>query len=119
MCYKITSLFGVAHGHAAMLCDRILYSWMIENNEKCIDPRGRDYLKNTFDEIGKALGCTDANSGALKLKEIFEKLEFVVPTATKDQYEELKRSVNPIRLKNHPIALSTEIIDILYHQILR
>ena len=28
MCYKITSLFGCAHGHAAILCDRVLFSWM-------------------------------------------------------------------------------------------
>lgn len=40
MCYKITSLFGCAHGHAAILCDRILYPWMIENTNKCFDPTG-------------------------------------------------------------------------------
>ena len=119
MCYKITSLFGVAHGHAAMLCDRVLYGWMIENVEKCIDPRGQGYLKDTLDEIGKAMGCSEGKTGSVKLKEIFEELEFDVPTATKDQFETLKTSVNPVRLKNHPIALTEDTIDTLYHQILR
>ena len=119
MCYKITSLFGSAHGHAAILCNRVLFPWMIENTEKCIDPRGEEYLKKVLDEIGMAMGCDDAKSGADKLVEIFESLEFEVPEASTEQYEELKTSVNPVRLKNHPIALDMETIDKLYHEVLR
>lgn len=118
MCYKITSLFRSAHGHAAILCDRVLFPWMVKNTDKCIDPRGEEYLKKTLDEIGKAMGCEDGVAGAAKLVEIFDKLEFEVPTATAVQYEELKTSVNPVRLKNHPIALDVETIDALYHNIL-
>ena len=119
MCYKITSLFRTAHGHAAILCDRILYPWMINNVEKCSDPRGEEYLKSTLDEIGWALGRKDAVAGAEKLKEIFASLELFVPAVTIEQFEELKTSVNPVRLKNHPIALDENIIDELYHKILR
>lgn len=119
MCYKITSLFGSAHGHAAILCDRVLFPWMVENTDKCIDPRGEEYLKATLDEIGVAMGYVDAQSGANKLFSIFEKLEFEVPVATKEQYMELRTSVNPVRLKNHPIQLTEETIDALYHEILR
>ena len=119
MCYKITSLFRCAHGHAAMLCDRVLYPWMTENTDKCIDPRGEEYLKQILDEIGHALGSVNAKAGVKKLQEIFEKLEFDIPEATEEQYEELKTSVNPVRLKNHPVALDEETIDRLYHEILR
>lgn len=118
MCYKITSLFRSAHGHAAILCDRVLFPWMIKNTDKCIDPRGEEYLRKTLDEIGKAMGCEDGAAGAAKLVEIFNKLELEVPTATPDQYEELKTSVNPVRLKNHPIQLTETTIDALYHEIL-
>ena len=118
MCYKITSLFGSAHGHAAILCDRVLFPWMVENTDKCIDPRGEEYIKSTLDEIGHAMGCIDAKSGAEKLIEIFEKLDFEIPTADDEQFEELKTSVNPVRLKNHPIALEVETLNILYHKIL-
>lgn len=118
MCYKITSLFHSAHGHAAILCDRVLFPWMVENTDKCTDPRGEEYLKATLDEIGRAMGCKDATEGAEKLRSIFDSLELEVPTATAEQFEILKNSVNPVRLKNHPIALDVDTIDILYHTIL-
>ena len=119
MCYKITSLFKSAHGHAAILCDRVLFPWMIKNTDKCIDPRGEVYLKKTLDEIGVAMGCVDAQAGAEKLTEIFNRLELDVPEATEEQYAELKTSVNPVRLKNHPILLTVDTIDAVYHEILR
>ena len=145
MCYKLTSMFGVAHGHAAALCDRVLYKWMAEcadmdcddsdfdkkcsaegdrdrlivcGNADCIDPRGGGYLKGVLDEIGHAMGCENARDGAAKLVEIFDELELEVPTATDEQYEVLKTSVNPDRLRNHPVRLHEEIIDKLYHLIL-
>ena len=119
MCYKITSLFGCAHGHAAILCDRVLYPWMIDNLDKCIDPRGSEYLRGVLDEIGLALGCSGASSGAERLIEIFDRLELEVPAASAAQYAELKTSVNPVRLKNHPFLLDVETIDKLYHEVLK
>jgi len=118
MCYKITSLFRSAHGHAAILCDRVLFPWMVENTDKCIDLRGEEYLKATLDEIGQAMCCEDAREGAEKLRSIFNCLGLEVPTATAKQFEILKNSVNPVRLKNHPIALDVDTIDTLYHIIL-
>ena len=60
---------------------------------------------------GQAMDCEDAKTGAAKLGEIFNKLELSIPEATAEQYEELKTSVNPVRLKNHPIALDVKTID--------
>lgn len=119
MCYKITSLFCCAHGHAAILCDRILFPWMIENIDKCIDARGENYLRSVLDEIGKALGGADAKSGAGILEDIFQGIALDIPTSNYEQYEILKTSVNPDRLKNHPVRLSLNDIDALYHKILR
>ncbi len=39
---------------------------MISNTDKCIDPRGEEYLVNTLNEIGVALGCKDAATGSEK-----------------------------------------------------
>lgn len=78
MCYKIASLFGLAHGHAAILCNRVLFSWMTENVHKCIDVRGQTYLAKTLDDIAQAMGCVNAIAGAEKLEEIFRKLELDV-----------------------------------------
>lgn len=119
MCYKITSLFKAAHGHAAILCDRVLFPWMLKNMDKCIDPRGQEYFKKTLEEIAATMGCDSPKEAAQELNDIFTSLGFDVPAATEAEYEELKTSVNPVRLKNHPIALDEETIDKLYHQILR
>ena len=119
MCYKITGLFGCAHGHAAALCDRVLYAWMADNTAKCRDPRGEAYLKSVLDEIARALGCDNAKSGARRFEEIFEGLRLDVPAANKEQLEILKNSVNPDRLKNHPVKLDADTIEILYRKILR
>lgn len=118
MCYKITSLFKAAHGHAAILCDRVLFPWMIKNTDKCIDPRGEQHLKSILCEIAYAMGCGTPEQAGNKLNEIFEKLDIDVPVASEEQYIELKNSVNPIRLKNHPIQLDFTTIDDLYHEIL-
>ena len=119
MCYKITSLFHCAHGHAAGLCDRILFKRMVENTQKCSDKRGVEYLKKTLDELGIALGGADALSGANKFCELFDSLNLNIPTATQEQIEELKSSVNTDRLSNHPIVLDSETLGELYRKILK
>ena len=119
MCYKITSLFRAAHGHAAILCDRVLLPWMVQNTDKCIDPRGEAHLVNVLGEIARAMGCETPEAAGAKLNGIFDALQLEVPEATQEQFEQLKTSVNPVRLKNHPIALDGDTIDRLYHMILR
>lgn len=119
MCYKITSLFGCAHGHAAGLCNRVLYGWMAENTDKCIDPRGEAYLRETFDRLGRLLGGKNGSEGAAKLRMIIDSLDLEVPVASEEQFAVLRRSVNPVRLKNTPVNLDEETIDILYRRILR
>ena len=119
MCYKITSLFKCAHGHAAALCDRILFPWMLENTHLCIDPRGEDFLKDIFRQIAGAMGCATPEEAADRFNTIFTGLDLVIPSATEEQFAILKSSVNPVRLKNHPVKLDTETIDSLYRQILR
>ena len=118
MCYKLTSLYGIAHGHAAALCDKELMSFMAEHTDRCIDKRGEAYLKQTFQEIAEAMGCNDFNEACGKFKDIFKGLELATPIPAPEDYESLRTSVNPTRLKNHPIALDEDTIDMLYHRIL-
>ena len=119
MCYKITSLFQVAHGHAAILCNRVLFPWMIENTDRCIDKRGEQYLRTVYKQIATAMDCRDAGEAARKLNDMYGNLNLEIPGATTEQFEVLKDSVNPVRLKNFPIALDAKTIDDLYHEILR
>lgn len=118
MCYKLTSLYGIAHGHAAALCVSKLFPYMVKNIDRCIDPRGSEYVKSIFMRIAKSMGCSDEKEACVKFESIIKSLSLEVPQAEYGDYEVLKTSVNPVRLKNNPIKLDVEAIDDLYHQIL-
>lgn len=119
MCYKLTSLYGIAHGHAAALCVSKLFPYMIENTDKCSDPRGEEYLKDSFERLAKAYDCDNAMEASDKFNGILKELALKVPSASIDEFEVLKNSVNPVRLKNNPAGLDIDTIDELYHQILK
>ncbi|MCR5653500.1 MAG: phosphonoacetaldehyde reductase [Ruminococcus sp.] len=119
MCYKLTSLYGIAHGHAAALCVNALLPYMTANTQNCIDSRGEEYLKGVFLQIADALHCDSTDELCEKFSSIVSKLGLSSPEYKEEDFEILKNSVNPTRLKNNPVSLSVDTIDMLYHQILR
>ena len=119
MCYKLTSLYGVAHGHAAALVDTKLFPYMVSHTADCVDPRGEEYLKEVFEEIAGLFGCRSVDDACAKLQDLFDTLELKVPEATEEDYKVLKTSVNPVRLKNNPVKLTEDSIDSLYRVILK
>ena len=118
MCYKLTSLFGVAHGQAAAMCVRKLLPYMVSHTNNCIDGRGEDYLNRIFIEIADAMGCDSVEPMCERFDSIYQALAFPKVSYTEEDVEALTHSVNPVRLKNHPIALDLETIESLYRQIL-
>lgn len=118
MCYKLTSLYGIAHGHAAALCVSRLLPYMIKNIDKCIDLRGSRYLTGIFNEIAETMGCNTMTDMAGKFQELIRKLGLEIPKCSKNDISILKKSVNPVRLRNNPIVLTEDVIDMLYNQIL-
>lgn len=119
MCYKLTSLFGVSHGHAAAVCVSELWPYMLEHVENCADPRGITYLKQMFHELGAIFGCSTPEDAAASFKSLLKKLALDTPKEVSDQQLALLvSSVNPIRLKNNPVGLTTEVLKQLYKNIL-
>lgn len=119
MCYKLTSLYGVAHGHAAAMCVRRLWPYMLEHSEECIDPRGGAYLQGVFGELAAAMACDSARQAAERFSEIYKTLGLPTPRCNGDaELDLLSESVNLVRLKNHPIALDAQAIRGLYREIL-
>lgn len=120
MAYKITTLYGLSHGHAAALVVDSLWPYMAAHTEKCIDPRGEVYLKTMFEDLAKACGCDSVEASVEKYQNWFAGLELERP-ALQDagQLELLAHSVNPVRLKNNPVKLDEETLEELYRQILR
>ena len=107
MCYRITGIFGTAHGHSAALCNRVLFRWLIENTKL-----------DVLSEIAEAMCCNSPIEAAKKFNAIFSRLGLNIPEASEHEINELTSSVNPERLKNFPAELDHKTIRNLYREIL-
>ena len=124
MCYKLTSLYGIAHGHAAVLCVDQLWPYMLRNQENCLDIRGRAYLEQTFSELASAFDCATGLEAAERFHAMIEKMGLFVLKEKTDgcmeaHLENLVSSVNLTRLKNNPVKLDQDALRNLYTEILR
>jgi len=119
MCYKLTTLYGIAHGHAAALCVARLWRDMARHMGDCIDPRGEAHLQGALLAMAAAFGAETIEGGAERFRALLDSLCLSVPTPKKEDWAILTASVNPTRLKNHPVRLDEQRLDALYHQILK
>ena len=119
MCYKLAGLYGLAHGHAVALIISKLWPYMTEHMDRCVDPRGVDYLYTVFTDIAQAMGCTTVDKAIQSYQTLLESLNFPGFTVeNENQIDLLTKSVNPVRLQNHPIALDEDAFRELYRQII-
>ena len=108
MSYKLTSMYNIAHGHAVSITLPYLWKFMEENLDKCIDLRGKEYLKNTLVEL------KDMVDGYNKIIELFNYFKLTIPSVSEEELNILVSSVNPDRLKNNPVELNNESIRNIY-----
>ena len=111
--------FRLAHGHAVALCVSALWPYMIAHTDQCADSRGKAYLDKAFSDLAEIMGCSSAMGASERFDAILERLELGRPKADSSaDFDVLKASVNPVRMKNNPVRLDAESIDSLYHKIL-
>lgn len=118
--YKITSLYKLPHGHAVAVCLPEIWEYMIGHMDKCIDKRGQEYLTSIFSLISKTMGCESPEQAIAEFRQMMGEMDLKNPEA-RDREEELNvlsTSVNPVRLKNNPIFLSDEEIELMYARLL-
>jgi len=102
MSYKLTSLFGLPHGHAVALCLPKVWRYM-----------------NDFDEIAKTLKKKNSEEAILFFEQLLQKLEIFPPrNVSYDDIDTLINSVNTQRLHNNPVRLCKDVIKDLYINIL-
>ena len=121
MSYKITSLYGLPHGHAVAVCLPVIWEYMLGHMDKCIDVRGQKYLADIFNQIAHSMGCDSPQQAISLFCEMIMDMELKNPVAGDKERElnVLSTSVNPVRLKNNPVVLENEeIIRRLYDAIL-
>ena len=118
MSYKITSLFGIPHGHAVALCLPAVWRYMNNHMDHCIDPRGANYLKDVLGDIASCMGVNTSEDAVTCFENIMDKVDLNIDVKIDEkQLLLLTSSVNPIRLKNNPIQLEKEVLKRLYADI--
>lgn len=120
MSYKLTSMYGLPHGHAVALCLPEVWMYMLEHPEKCIDPRGKEHLEFVFEWLGQIMGCDSPYKGLMMFRAIMFSLDMPKPESNNREadLDILTKSVNPERLKNNPVTLIEETIRFIYNKIL-
>lgn len=125
MSYKLTSFYHIPHGHAVAVCLPGLWRHMLEcadhRPEQCADARGAAYLRTVFKEIAGALpgsggenGDGDPERAVCWFEALLRRLEIRPPVILPETLDLLAASVNPVRLKNNPVALTGEELRALY-----
>lgn len=115
MSYKLTTVYGLPHGHAVAVCLPVLWRYMAEHTEYCNDPRGEQYLKDVFSDISAAMGEDSTIDAISCFENMFVGLGLEIPKVSADDLDMLANSVNPVRLANNPVRLSYEALYGMYN----
>lgn len=120
MSYKLSSLYGLPHGHAVAICLPRIWEYMIAHMDQVVDVRGESYLSRAFSDISSAMGAENVKEAISCFSEMLSVLGLSHPVSENKEFdlEVLTHSVNPVRLKNNPIRLSLSAIRGLYASII-
>lgn len=120
MSYKITSMYGLPHGHAVAVCLPHVWNFMLTHQNECVDDRGIEYLNELFLTIASEMGSNTAIDAVDRFSMMLESLGLMrtVKAKSTDDLTVLSSSVNPVRLKNNPVGLSNEAINAIYSKII-
>lgn len=114
MSYKITTTFGLPHGHAVAICMPYVWEYLKNHMDRCIDTRGEDYLRKTLDGIQELIDPEYYNNLLDELA-----MEYPVSGNKPKEAELLAKSVNTDRLKNYPVSLTENDLRDMYGVIIK
>ena len=111
MSYKLTTFYGLPHGHAVALCLPRVWEYMLT----CADAS----LTAVLDEIAACMGVASSQEAVALLDAMMGEMELGCPVAEcrDEEIARLVAGVNVERLGNHPVPLSAEALRGLYEQI--
>ena len=119
--YKITSMYKLPHGHAVAICLPEIWEYMLAHMDKCIDPRGNNYLDGIFCNIAKSMSCYNSDQAIKWFRQMMVDMDLtgLVAVNREEELKMLSTSVNPVRLKNNPVELDNLAIRNLYMIIIK
>lgn len=120
MSYKITSMYGFAHGHAAAICLPKVWRLMIgyvKENGQAEEVQAVEAVLKDLDNI---MGVSKMEEGVALFEQIIQNLGMEAPVRTgPEDIEKLAQSVNVERLSNFPVCISKQQMVNLYEEIVQ
>lgn len=110
MSYKLTSLYGIPHGHAVAICLPEVWAAILRQDALCSDPRGKAHLECVLSDLSLTPD---------EFRNLLDKLGMKYPVSQNkaEDLDTLAASVNPGRLRNNPVFLDTNTLRAMYERI--
>lgn len=118
MSYKLTTLYGISHGHAVSLSMTGVWAYMAEHPQLCRDPRGAEALASALARLNALFGVDTTAQAAEAFLALYNRLELSRPTPTEEEIQVIVNDVNETRLKNHPLTLDRAAMEHIYRSVL-
>lgn len=115
MSYKITTVTGIAHGHAVSIMLPDVLEHMTKNIHLTQDLRGQQYVQSMFNSLCEVFEVNSYQNLVEKIRFVINYFDLEKPTVSKDAIELFSRNVNPIRLKNSPIFIDSNAANEIYN----
>ena len=115
--YKLTSLYGIPHGHAVAICLPVIWKKMLDEGRTLNDKRGGEYLDGVFADISKSLRATSVAHAIELFSNLLKGIGLAPPVINEEELQTLTVSVNPVRLGNNPVYFFESDIQSVYLQI--
>lgn len=112
--YKLTSLYGIPHGHAVAICLPVIWKKMLDKGRILNEKKGGEYLDGVFVDISKSLGTIPPIQAIKSFINLLGEMGIESPIITKDELQILSVAVNPVRLGNSPVCFSNDDIKGIY-----
>lgn len=111
--YKLTTLTGIAHGHAVSLTVPHVLEEMLKNSDNVNDLRGAVYVQKMFSHLANFFS-TSLEQLPVILKQTISNFNLGIPAIEEKVLFKLTNSVNVERLKNNPVSLNYALIMKIY-----
>lgn len=114
MSYKVSSIKGIAHGHAVSLILPYVLDFMIHNFDLSQDPRGLVYVKKTFESLCTIFKVNSLENLVKRIIDVISHFKLEIPEVSLEEIDVFSASVNPVRLKNSPIYICEKTAKEIY-----
>lgn len=111
MCYRLTTKYNIAHGHAVALT--LINNWHLINAKSIEEPTVQAMLL----ELSKVIGYKIILHSILFIEDIIKEMELPTPDIKPEDIDYLLEGIDMKRLSNHPISLTKKELQNIYESI--